>query len=97
VDLHTVAAYQVLRRRPNLAAVEGLLIAMGCTWERAWTSRGRSSARLALLATNEPPPASPPPGPEDALAAAPPPRGSRQPGRARRLKGPRSHVPVVKS
>jgi len=33
VPMNTILAYQSLRRRPPLAAVERLLIAMGCTWE----------------------------------------------------------------
>ena len=29
----TILAYQSLRRRPTLATVERLLVAMGCTWK----------------------------------------------------------------
>ena len=33
VAVNTIMAYQAVRRRPTLATVERLLIAMGCTWE----------------------------------------------------------------
>jgi transcriptional regulator with XRE-family HTH domain len=33
VAANTFTAYQAMRRRPSLATVERLLIAMGCTWE----------------------------------------------------------------
>lgn len=33
MPMNTVLAYQSLRRRPPLAAVERLLIAMSCTWK----------------------------------------------------------------
>jgi transcriptional regulator with XRE-family HTH domain len=33
VAVNTICAYKSLRRRPPLATVERLLVAMGCTWE----------------------------------------------------------------
>jgi transcriptional regulator with XRE-family HTH domain len=33
VPMNTILAYQSLRRRPTLATVERLLVAMGCTWK----------------------------------------------------------------
>jgi len=33
IAVNTICAYKSRRRRPPLAAVERLLIAMGCTWE----------------------------------------------------------------
>ena len=33
IAVNTICAYKSRRRRPPLAAVERLLVAMGCTWE----------------------------------------------------------------
>jgi transcriptional regulator with XRE-family HTH domain len=69
IAVNTICAYKSRRRRPPLAAVERLLIAMGCTWESLDLARAllrevgglgdeRAAARI------------PPAGPEDAAAAA---------------------------
>jgi transcriptional regulator with XRE-family HTH domain len=70
IAVNTICAYKSRRRRAPLAAVERLLVAMGCTWESLDLARAllrevggalddeRSAARV------------PPAGPEGAAAAA---------------------------
>jgi transcriptional regulator with XRE-family HTH domain len=69
IAVNTICAYKSRRRRAPLAAVERLLIAMGCTWESLDLARALLR-EVGALGDERAAACVPPAGPEDAAATA---------------------------